>query len=98
MRGFRRNRFAGDGSLHGSAELRVVIGRRIFFLFPGEVGLFGIVDTGRVWLDGESSSRWHTAYGGGLFRAVAERGWRFSVSVVDSHEMTGVYFGTGIMF
>jgi len=97
VRGYRRNRFAGDGSLYGNAELRFVIGRGVFF-FPGEVGLFGLVDTGRVWLDDDSSGRWHTGYGGGLFLALSERSWRFSISVVDSDEMTATYFGTGIMF
>ena len=97
VRGLRLNRFAGDGSLYGSAELRLVVGRGIF-LFPGELGLIGFADSGRVWLRGESSRKWHSSFGGGLFFAVAERSWRFSVTVARSDEMTGVYFGTGLMF
>ena len=97
VRGLRLNRFAGDGSLYGGAELRLVVGRGIF-LFPGELGLIGFADSGRVWLRGESSRKWHSSFGGGLFFAVAERSWRFSVTVARSDEMTGVYFGTGLMF
>jgi hypothetical protein len=37
------------------------------YLIPGPVGLTGFYDIGRVWLDGENSKRWHTAYGVGFY-------------------------------
>ncbi len=36
-------------------------------LLPGELGLVGFQDVGRVWLRGESSDKWHLAYGGGIY-------------------------------
>ena len=31
--------------------------------------MVGFGDVGRVWLDGENSTRWHNAYGAGLYFA-----------------------------
>ena len=47
LRGYRKNRFAGDASLYGSVEARLWLfkGRLIA---PGRWGVFGLADTGRV--------------------------------------------------
>jgi hypothetical protein len=65
VRGLRRNRFAGDASAFGNAELRLRLGD-VKILVPIGVGVFGFGDIGRVWVDGLSSSLWHTGVGGGL--------------------------------
>jgi hypothetical protein len=65
VRGLRRNRFAGDASAFGTAELRLRLGD-IKILVPIGVGIFGFGDIGRVWVDGLSSDLWHTGVGGGL--------------------------------
>lgn len=65
VRGLRRQRYAGDAAVFGNAELRVAVAR-VKLLVPTTIGLFGLVDTGRVFLDGEGSDRWHTGVGGGL--------------------------------
>jgi hypothetical protein len=62
----RQNRYGGDASLYANAELRFVLGE-IFFVLPGNIGLFGLGDVGRVFLDGEDSDRWHNALGGGVW-------------------------------
>ncbi len=62
----RQNRYGGDASVYANAELRVRLSR-IFFMLPGHIGLFGLGDIGRVFLDGESSDRWHNAVGGGVW-------------------------------
>nr|NIM52039.1 hypothetical protein [Gemmatimonadales bacterium]NIN12787.1 hypothetical protein [Gemmatimonadales bacterium]NIN51012.1 hypothetical protein [Gemmatimonadales bacterium]NIP08476.1 hypothetical protein [Gemmatimonadales bacterium]NIR00912.1 hypothetical protein [Gemmatimonadales bacterium] len=49
----RQNRFAGDASVYGNAELRLRLAR-IFLVLPGDFGVFGLGDVGRVFLDGES--------------------------------------------
>ena len=64
VRGLREQRFAGDGAVYGNAELRLRLGRFFVFL-PGDYGVFGLADAGRVFLDGESSDVWHTGFGGG---------------------------------
>ncbi|HVR70891.1 MAG TPA: BamA/TamA family outer membrane protein [Vicinamibacteria bacterium] len=65
VRGLRRQRYAGDAAAFGNAELRVPVAR-VKLLIPTTIAVFGLVDTGRVFLDGEGSNRWHTGVGGGL--------------------------------
>jgi len=36
-------------------------------LVPMKVGLLGFFNSGRVFQSGESSTKWHNGYGGGLF-------------------------------
>ncbi len=67
LRGFRKNRYAGDGLLYGSLELRIKVLEGHSYVFPGQVGLIVFNDVGRVWKRGESSNRWHYSYGGGLY-------------------------------
>ncbi len=97
VRGFREQRFAGDGSLYGNAELRLYLSR-FFVLLPGEWGVFGLGDVGRVYLDGETSDEWHTAFGGGIWFAYLNRRNTISVAIADSDERTGVYVRAGFMF
>lgn len=67
LRGFRKNRFAGQGLAYASLEFRVKMFDSKSYVFPGQVGLVAFNDVGRVWLKGESSKRWHYAYGGGFY-------------------------------
>jgi hypothetical protein len=62
----RQNRYGGDASLYANAELRVTL-RRTFIVLPGYIGVFGLGDIGRVYLEGEDSDRWHNAVGGGVW-------------------------------
>jgi hypothetical protein len=43
---------------------------RARLLLPGQVGLMGFADVGRVFLEGESSKDWHESIGGGVWLAV----------------------------
>jgi hypothetical protein len=67
LRGFRKSRFAGGSALYGSAELRARLAHFHSRLVPGDFGLIGFGDSGRVWLDGEKSNRWHRDWGGGVY-------------------------------
>ncbi len=67
LRGFRKNRFSGSALAYGSAEFRVKLFRSQSYLLPGDVGLIGFYDVGRIWQYGKSSSKWHQSYGGGLY-------------------------------
>jgi hypothetical protein len=93
----RANRYAGDASAYGSAELRLALGRAQVVL-PAHVGIFGLTDVGRVFLEGESSDQWHTAVGGGLWLAFLDRAHTLSVAVASSEERTGVYVQAGFGF
>jgi hypothetical protein len=100
LRGFDANRFAGDAAVVGNAELRFALGR-FTALLPFRYGLLALADVGRVFVAGESSSRWHSAAGGGVWLAVFASAWTFQVGsavnvmVVRSDERTTFYFSTG---
>lgn len=64
--GWAEQRFAGDASVWGSIELRLgAVRPRI--VVPTDVGVFGLVDAGRVYLDGASPGGWHASVGGGVW-------------------------------
>jgi hypothetical protein len=67
LRGFRKNRFSGDGMAYGSAEVRFKVFKSKSYILPGDVGLMGFYDMGRVWMKNESSKKWHNSVGGGLY-------------------------------
>ncbi len=97
LRGFRKQRFGGDAALYGNAELRLVL-TKLFFLLPGEFGIFGLGDVGRVFLAGESSETWHSAVGGGVWFSVLDRASTLSLSVAGSDEETRLYVRAGFLF
>lgn len=97
VRGFRSDRFSGDGSLYGNAEVRLGLGR-FLLLLPGEVGIFALADAGRVWVKGESSKIWHHAAGGGVWFSFLNRHNMLSLAVARSEERTGLYVDAGFMF
>jgi hypothetical protein len=97
LRGWTEQRFAGDASVYGNAELRMRLGD-FFVLLPGELGLFGLADAGRVYLDGESSDMWHSALGGGVWIAFLDRANTISVAYAKGRERGGVYMSLGFMF
>ncbi|MDQ7949771.1 MAG: BamA/TamA family outer membrane protein [Pedobacter sp.] len=67
LMGFRQYRFAGQHSFYNNAELRVKLGDFVSYVLPGQVGLTGFYDVGRVWNDKESSDAWHHGVGAGLY-------------------------------
>ncbi|MEO6538203.1 MAG: metallophosphoesterase [Ferruginibacter sp.] len=67
VRGFRKNRFSGSSMAYGSAEVRFRVFRSRSYVLPGDVGLVGLYDLGRVWFHGEESDKWHSSYGGGIY-------------------------------
>ncbi len=97
-RGFRRNRFAGDASLYGTAELRLWVGHLPTPVLPVRFGVFGFGDVGRVWLTGEDSDTWHTSWGGGVLAQPMDAPLTARASVGVSTEDTHFYFGMGYAF
>jgi outer membrane protein assembly factor BamA len=91
------NRYAGDASAYGSAELRLNVAPMEIIL-PGEFGIFGLADAGRVFLKGESSDRWHTAYGGGVWFSWLDRAYSISLALAKGEERTGLYIQGGFGF
>ena len=67
LRGYFKNRFSGSSMLYSSAEMRYKLFKSKSAVLPGDVGLVGFFDIGRVWAPGEQSQKWHNSYGGGLY-------------------------------
>jgi hypothetical protein len=97
VRGFAQQRFAGDAALFGNAELRIPI-VHTYILVPGNLGVFGLFDTGRVYLDGESSTTWHNGVGGGLWMSFVDPANAVSLSIANSEEGTRVYVHLSMSF
>lgn len=95
LRGFPYQRFRGDAAVYGSAELRA----RLFYANLGvvraHVGVFGLADAGRVYVDGDSPGGWHVGKGGGLWFQSLHR----TASVVFAHgETNSFYLTVGMPF
>jgi len=97
LRGLRPQRYAGDASIHGSAELRLRLAR-VKLLVPAEIGVLGLADAGRVFLAGEDSRRWHHAVGGGLWLAVLRPENTVSLAMARSEGVTRLYLRAGFGF
>jgi hypothetical protein len=67
LHGFRKNRYSGKSMAYASLEFRIKLFDVNSYLLPGPFGLTVFSDIGRVWLQGEHSRQWHTAFGGGFY-------------------------------
>jgi outer membrane translocation and assembly module TamA len=97
LRGFERQRFAGDASLMGGVELRARV-TQIPFLVPLWAGISGFSETGRVFFDGEQSNRWHSAIGGGVWFSIIKPEYLISFSLARSEDEVAFYTTLGFMF
>lgn len=70
--GYRQYRFAGQHMLYNNFELRMKIANFTGYIIPGQFGMLGFFDVGRVWIDDEKSNVWHNGVGGGLYFAPAQ--------------------------
>jgi hypothetical protein len=68
LRGFHRQRFYGKTAFYDNNELRWLPDVK-GYLFNGKMGLIAFIDEGRVWMEGDHSTKWHVGYGGGLLIA-----------------------------
>ena len=96
VRTLRRQEYAGDAMLYGTAELRVPIAKFAFIL-PLNTGVFGFADAGRVYVDGESPGGWHSGVGGGVWLGVLRSSTSISMTFTNSRDRK-VLVGTGFIF
>ncbi len=97
VRGFDRQRFTGDASVIGNAELRLLLARPRFPAY-GVMGISLSADMGRVYVAGEDSQRWHSSVGAGVWSSFIKPAYTFSVSVARSVEKTTIQTFVGFMF
>jgi hypothetical protein len=69
--GYLQNRFAGKHMVYNNLQARIKLANIASYIIPGQLGLSGFYDAGRVWVDGETSNQWHQGVGGGLYFAPA---------------------------
>jgi hypothetical protein len=94
LRGYRPDRFAGRTSVYGNMEARVRLQRFSGYAGYGEWGVFGFLDSGRVWADQNPSRTWHAGYGGGLWLSALDQ-VVFTAQVAASKEDRLITFGVG---
>jgi hypothetical protein len=97
VRGLRPQRYAGEASAFGSAELHLRLAR-VSVLLPSELGVMGFTDVGRVWAEDETSERWHSGYGGGVWLAPLKRSTAVAVALARSEGATRFYLQAGFGF
>ncbi|MCO4820426.1 MAG: metallophosphoesterase [Flavobacteriaceae bacterium] len=97
LRGFRNNRFTGQKSFYHNTDLRLSLHNSKLGVLPFKLGIYGGLDYGRVWLDGEDSEKWHNSYGGGVFIKMVEL-ITANVSAFNSNEGLRIAFQLGFEF
>ena len=63
---FDTQRYAGDAALYATSEFRVPVAR-LKIMIPFRVGVLGLAEAGRVYVDGNSPGGWHSRTGGGVW-------------------------------
>jgi hypothetical protein len=86
--GYLQNRFAGEHMVYNNLQGRVKLFNIASYILPGQLGLSGFYDAGRVWVKGEHSTQWHTGTGGGLYFAPASLA---IIQVLAGHSNEGWY-------
>jgi hypothetical protein len=96
LRTVKPQRFAGDASLHGTAELRVPL-LRFNHLLPWSIGALGFMEAGRVYNNGESPGTWHSAQGlGGWIGLLSPK---YAIHIVRTNKPDRrMIVGTGFAF
>lgn len=95
LKGYAPNRFGGDGSIYLNSELRFFV-TEITWPIIANFGVLGIADVGRVFLRGESSNRWHTGFGGGVWLGLFRTGQGLNLALVDGESLR-LYISTGFI-
>ncbi len=98
VRGYYEGRFRGDSALYGNAELRWWVGSRKRGVLPLRWGLTAFAESGRVWLEGEDSDKWHNGFGGGLVAQLIGTPMALGASIAQGSEGVRFYFSGGFSF
>ncbi len=72
LRGFRNQRFTGKYSFYQNTDLRMMLGGLRTSVVPIRFGITGSFDHGRVWVENDSSKKWHNSVGASLWVVGAE--------------------------
>ena len=95
--GFRQYRFAGESILYNNFEIRLKIANISSYILPGQLGIMGFYDVGKVWAKGYNSDTWHQGVGSGIYFAPAQMAV-FQLVTGYSKEGWYPYFTMGLRF
>ncbi|ANH83469.1 hypothetical protein A8C56_23040 [Niabella ginsenosidivorans] len=70
--GFRQYRFAGEQMLYNNFRVRIKLMDVASYILPGQLGVTGFFDAGKVWAKGYNSDEIHTGVGGGIYFSPAQ--------------------------
>lgn len=95
--GYRQYRFGGQHSFYNNLEFRVKIADVASYVLPGQFGVSGFWDVGRVWVKHDNSGKWHNGTGAGIYFAPASL-ISFNFLMGYSKEGWYPYFTMGLRF
>jgi hypothetical protein len=97
LRGYSRERYAGDAYLFGQTELRTYLTDMKLILL-GRFGFHLFAESGRVYTEGTESEKWHPSYGGGLWISYLKKQLTLTLTLANSTEKLAFYLQAGFMF
>jgi hypothetical protein len=86
--GFLKNRFAGQDMIFNNFQARLRLAKIPGYILPGQFGVSAFFDTGRVWVSGDHSDKFHYGTGGGLYFAPASM---TVLQILAGHSVEGWY-------
>lgn len=96
VRGLRGERFSGRSALYNNLEARLKLFHFNAYIFPADIGVIGLLDNGRVWIDDDASNVIHTSYGGGVWLnpfGLAVLSATYAVSDDEPHGLFNIKLG-----
>ncbi|WP_345232753.1 BamA/TamA family outer membrane protein [Olivibacter ginsenosidimutans] len=95
--GYRQYRFAGEHLFFNNFETRIKLAEIGSYIIPGQLGMIGFYDIGKVWAEGLNDSKIHQGVGGGFYYAPARIAL---VQFILGHSTEGwyPYFTMGFRF
>jgi hypothetical protein len=97
LQGYSQYRYAGDHMLYNNTEIRIKLANFASYILPGQIGLVGFYDIGKVWQKGNNNSGWHSGTGGGLYFSPAQL-FVFQFVIGKSNEGWYPYLTAGFRF
>ncbi|WP_337872582.1 BamA/TamA family outer membrane protein [Ignavibacterium sp.] len=97
LRGYLEKRFSGDASVFTQLELRTIL-TDVKFIFKSKLGLFAFTEAGRVFAVNESSKKFHTSYGAGVYLSYFDNLLIVNTSIAFSPETNIYSFGLDFPF
>ena len=97
LRGYRNQRFTGKNSFYQNSDIRLNLRKIKTSLLPLHIGLYTGFDYGRVWEENDTSSKWNSSFGGGIFLNGADM-ISANIGVFKGSESARIAFSLGFNF